>query len=165
MEELEFESTSPVVLTPGGYARLKEELDHLTKIKRIEIAERLRESMDHGEFAEDNSELDVAKQEQAIVENRIAELRALFSNVEVLNSDDIPTDHVGLGSLVTVADSERAIEFSLRIVASIEANPDEDIISDESPLGSALLGHTVGEVVEYEAPVGKIKYQIKAIAK
>ncbi|MBX3096859.1 MAG: transcription elongation factor GreA [Fimbriimonadaceae bacterium] len=163
MEEMEFDASQPVLLTPEGNARLRAELDHLTKVKRVEIAERLRDSKDHGEFSEDNSELDEVKQEQAIVENRIAELKSIFSNAEILAEDDIPTDHVGLGSLVKVSNEDQGFEFELRIVSSIEANPDNDQISDESPLGNALLGAEVGDVIAYEAPAGEIKYTVKSI--
>jgi transcription elongation factor GreA len=131
----------------------------------VEIAERLRDSMDHGEFSEDNSELDEVKQEQAIVENRIAELKSVFANAEVLQKDQIPTDEVGLGSIVEVSDAERGVQFSMRIVASIEANPDEDLISDQSPLGSALMGAAVGDTVSFEAPAGKISYKILKIGR
>jgi transcription elongation factor GreA len=163
LEDMEFDAVQPTLLTPEGNTRLRAELEHLTKVKRAEIAERLRDSKDHGEFSEDNSELDEVKQEQAIVENRIAELKSIFSNAEILLDEDIPTDHVGLGSRVTVRNDEQDFEFELRIVSSIEANPDEDLISDESPLGDALMGAKLGEVVSYEAPVGVVKYEVKNI--
>lgn len=163
MEEMEFDASQLVLLTPEGNTRLRAELDHLTKVKRVEIAERLRDSKDHGEFSEDNNELDEVKQEQAIVENRIAELKSIFSNAEILTEEDIPTDHVGLGSVVKVSNKEQGVEFELRIVSSIEANPDNDQISDESPLGNALLGAEVGDVIAYEAPAGEIQYTVKSI--
>lgn len=165
MDELELGQASPVQLTPEGHARLKSELEYLTKVKRDEIAQRIRDSKDHGEFSEDNNELDEVKQEQAIVENRIGELKTIFSNAELLDESTIPTDHVGLGSRVTVKDDERGIEFTLRMVASIEANPDEDQISEESPLGAALMGAKPGESITYEAPVGPITYQISKISR
>src|SRR5689334_11540882 len=95
-----------VALTPEGYAALQHELEHLTTVKRPEIAERIRESLQHGEFSEDNSELDEVKFEQAMVEGRIAELKTIFGNAHILDNGSIPTDHVGLGSLVTVSDPE-----------------------------------------------------------
>jgi len=161
MEELELESSAPILLTPEGMARLKEELSRLTVTKRAEIAERIRESKDHGEYAEDNNELDEVKQEQAIVENRISELKITLSNAETLDLKQVPTSEVGLGSFVTLK-SDRAT-FEIRIVASVEANPDEDTISEESPLGQAIFGRPLGESVEVNAPGGKMTYTIAKI--
>ena len=165
MDELEIEQSEPVLLTQEGMDRLKAELSRLTIVKRAEIAERIRDSKDHGEFSEDNNELDEVKIEQALVESRISELKTILSGAAVLNDDDIPTDHVGLGSVVTVTDVERAFSFDIRIVASVEANADLDLISEESPLGAALDGSKPGEVVTFEAPAGMIKYKIEAIKK
>ncbi len=163
MEELELEPTQPTLLTKKGHDRLKEELRHLSVDKRAEIAERIRESKDHGEYSEDNSELDEVKVEQALIENRISELKAIFSNAEIINKRKVPTDYVGLGSLVTIKEAAKRIEFEVQIVASVEANPDEDLISSESPLGEALMGKKVNETVEYEAPAGTLKYKITNI--
>jgi transcription elongation factor GreA len=165
MEELELEAGGALLLTPEGYERLKAELGHLTTVKRAEIAERIRESIDHGEFSEDNSELDEVKQEQAFIENRISDLKAILSNAEVLDVANIPTDRVGLGSRVTVRDVERGVKFEIRLVATVEANPDEDLISEESPMGQALLGLAKGEHATFEAPVGKITYEIVKIGR
>src|SRR5512147_842856 len=118
MEELELESSQPLFLTPEGHERLQVELARLTTEKRAEIAERIRESKDHGEYSEDNSELDEVKIEQAIVENRINELKAVLSSAEILTNDQVPTDRVGLGSKVAVKDADRGIAFSIRMVAS-----------------------------------------------
>lgn len=152
-----------LLLTAEGYRRLHEELERLTGHKRAEIAERLRESKQHGEFSEDNSELDEVKFEQAIVENRIADLRMIFAEAQVLQEDQIPTDHVGIGSYVTVRDVERGLEFEVRLVSSIEADPDRDLISAESPMGQALFGCRVGDRATFDAPAGKITYEIIAI--
>lgn len=165
MDELEIEQSEPVLLTQEGMDRLKAELQRLTIVKRAEIAERIRESKDHGEFSEDNNELDEVKVEQAIVESRISELKTILSGAAVLSDDDISTDHVGLGSLVTVTDDERGFSFDVRIVASVEANADLDLISEESPMGQALTGAKPGETVSFEAPAGLIKYKIDAIKK
>lgn len=166
MEELDIAtSTGPaqLLITPEGYARLSQELENLTVVKRAEIAERLRDSKQHGEFSEDNSELDEVKFEQAMVENRIADLKALFADAQQLEPKMIPTDHVGIGSYVTVKDVDRNIEFEVRMVASIEADPDNDLISNESPMGLALYGRQLGETVEFEAPAGKIRYKVVKI--
>jgi transcription elongation factor GreA len=165
MEELELEQSQPILLTPEGHKRLQEELNHLTMVKRAEIAERIRESKDHGEFSEDNSELDEVKQEQAIVEERINHLRTIFSNSEILDPAQIPTDRVGLGSVVHVQDAERNVEFSVRMVTTVEADPDTDLISEESPMGQALMGCKVGETAEFEAPAGVLRYKVAKISK
>ena len=157
------ESPSGIMLTPEGYRLLQQELEHLTVTKRPEIADRIRESQQHGEFSEDNSELDEVKFEQAMVENRIAELKTMFGNAQVLEAEMIPTDHVGIGSLVTVSDCAYDDEFEVRVVASIEADPNRELISNESPMGLALLGHTPGDSVEFDAPEGKKRYKIVKI--
>jgi transcription elongation factor GreA len=163
MEELELESSEPILLTKEGHHRLQEELRRLSVDKRSEIAQRIRESKDHGEYSEDNNELDEVKIEQAMVENRINELKLVLSNSEVLDSKKISTKKVGLGSRVTVRETRRRNEFEVRIVASAEANPDDDTISEESPLGQALMGREVDETVDYEAPAGTLRYKITRI--
>src|SRR5579871_4191722 len=115
------EASTGVALTPEGYAALQHELEHLTSVKRPEIAGRIRESLQHGEFSEDNSELDEVKFEQAMVEGRIAELKGIFGNAHILEESMIPTDHVGIGSRVTVYDAEYGEEFEIRVVSSVEA--------------------------------------------
>ncbi|MBS1721558.1 MAG: GreA/GreB family elongation factor [Armatimonadetes bacterium] len=165
MEELEIEASQPLLLTAEGHKRLQDELTHLTTNKRAEIAERIRESKDHGEYSEDNNELDEVKMEQAIVEERINSLKAVLASSEILNTKQIPTDYVGLGSRVKVEDRDRGFDFEVRLVASVEADPDKDLISDESPMGQSLLGLKVGDVAEFEAPAGKIKYEIVKISR
>lgn len=165
MEELELESSQPLLLTPGGHKRLQDELTRLTTHKRAEIAERIRESKDHGEYSEDNNELDEVKIEQAIVENRINELKAVLAAAEVIRPEQISTTNVGLGSKVTIKDDERGIEFEVRMVASVEADPDNDLISEESPMGQALMGKAVNDIAEFEAPAGRLKYQVSKITR
>jgi len=158
-------SSSILWLTPEGYRALQQELEHLTLVKRPEIADRIRESLQHGEFSEDNSELDEVKFEQAMVETRISELKSIFGNAQVLNVDKISIDRVGTGCFVKVKDLSFDEEFEVRIVSSIEADPDKDLISNESPMGTALYGHAAGEVAEFVAPEGAKKYQIIEIRK
>jgi len=163
-EDESFASPSSVLwLTPEGYRTLQQELEHLTLVKRPEIADRIRESLQHGEFSEDNSELDEVKFEQAMVETRISELKAIFGNAQVLDADKIPTDRVGMGSFVKVLDNEQKDEFEVRVVSSIEADPNDDLISNESPMGTALCGRTTGETIEFSAPEGPKRYTIVGI--
>lgn len=159
------EASAPILLTPEGHEKLKAELQRLTVEKRAEIAERIRASKDHGEFSEDNNELDEVKQQQAIVENRISELKAILANSEVLTPEIVPTDHVGLGSRVSVKDAGRGFEFAVQVVSAVEADPDEDLISEDSPMGLALMGRTVGETAEFDAPIGVVRYEIVSITR
>jgi len=163
--EMIIEPQGGILLTPQGYQMLQVELEHLTMVKRPEIADRIRESQQHGEFSEDNSELDEVKFEQAMVENRIAELKGMFGNAHVLEEDQIPTDRVGIGSRVTVNDLQFDDEFEIRVVSSIESDPTRDLVSNESPMGTALFGHAKGEEVVFEAPEGKKKYKILGITR
>jgi transcription elongation factor GreA len=149
-----------ILLTPAGYKALQEELEHLTTVKRAEIADRIRESQQHGEFSEDNSELDEVKMDQAMVESRIAELKTVFGNAHILEDGMISTDYVGLGSLATVEDLEFMDSFDVRIVMSIEANPENDLISNESPMGQALYGRRKDETITFDTPDGKKKFKI-----
>lgn len=163
--ELLAEPQGGILLTARGYEQLKKELDHLTSVKRPEIADRIRESQQHGEFSEDNSELDEVKFEQAMVENRIAELKTIFGNAHVLDEEHLATDRVGVGVLVTVHDASYDDEFEIRLVSSVEADPANDLISIDSPMGHALMGHTPGEDVTFEAPEGKKRYRVVSIRK
>lgn len=167
MSELDItrDSGHVVYLTPEGYNRLQAELEHLTMVKRPEIADRIRESQQHGEFSEDNNELDEVKFEQAMVENRIAELKALFANAAPIESDRVTTDQVGVASIVSVRDLEFGDEFEVQVVAGIEADPNEDRVSLESPMGQALMGQPAGIDVEFESPSGLKRYAILAIRK
>lgn len=153
------------LLTPEGHKALQAELEHLTTVKRPEIADRIRESQQHGEFSEDNSELDEVKFEQAMVENRMAELKTIFSAATILEDSMIPTDYVGIGSKVTVEDLDHKDEFEITILTSIEADPGRDLVSNESPMGTALVGHSAGDKVTFDTPDGKRHYRILKITK
>ncbi|MCC6687164.1 MAG: transcription elongation factor GreA [Fimbriimonadaceae bacterium] len=157
-------SSTSVFLTPEGYKRLQAELEVLTTQKRQEIAERLRESKEHGEFSEDNNELDEVKFEQAIIENRINDLKLIFAGAQVVDADLLNDKEVNIGNYVEVKD-DRGMQFEVRVVSSIEADPDHDYVSNESPMGTALLGAKIGETIEFEAPAGKLKYKVVKIRK
>lgn len=167
MNETNFASDGQagIALTATGFASLQKELETLTSVKRPEIAERIRESLQHGEFSEDNSELDEVKFEQAMVEGRIAELKAIFGSAHILDEEMIPTDHVGIGSKVLVEDLEFGDQFEVRVVSSIEADPSRDLISNESPMGTALLAHSDGETVQFDTPDGRKKFKIVSITR
>jgi len=163
--ELINEQGTTIWLTPDGHDKLKKELEHLTMVKRPEIAERIRDSQDHGEYSEDNSELDEVKFEQAIVETRIAELKAIFGTASILEFSNLKTDRVGIGNTAKIRDLDWHDEFEVRIVMSIEADPNNDLISVESPLGSAIYGQEEGVEVSYLTPDGTKKVKILSIGK
>lgn len=151
-----------VFLTAGGLQKLENELSELKAVKRKEIAERIKVALDFGDISE-NSEYDQAKNEQAQLEERIAKLEAMLRNPILIDEDEISTDVVGIGSKVKVFDKEFDEEMEYTIVGSAEADPYEGRISNESPVGSALLGHKVGDVVKVSVPDGTIEYEILTI--
>src|SRR5437867_12915518 len=123
-----------LVLTAQGYAKIERELERLRTVDRREVAERIRDSKQFGEFAE-NAEYEDAKMEQAFVEGRIQDLKRILQVAQVLNVKDIPTNRVGIGSRVRVLDVEANEDWEFTLVGSIESDPDKDRISDESPVG------------------------------
>jgi transcription elongation factor GreA len=150
-----------VILTPEGLANLKAELDLLTTSRRREVAARIKEAREFGDISE-NAEYDDAKNEQAMLEARIASLEDKLRSATVIDSSDIGTDVVGVGSIVHVKDeSGKSTKYS--IVGSAEASPAELKLSNESPIGSALLGHKRGEEVVITTPKGKRKLKITKI--
>ena len=163
--EIILDQESKIYLTAEGYSALKAELAKLTGETRAEIANRIRESQQHGEFSEDNSELDQVKTEQAFVENRIGELRSILSHAAELDPESIPTDHVGLGSVVKIEDLSYGDTFEVRVVSSVEADPDKDFLSSESPMGTALYGHGEGDTINFESPDGMKKVKIHRISR
>jgi len=151
-----------LILTSTGFRRIEAELQQLQTVRRHEVADNIRNAKAFGDIAE-NPEYESAKNEQAFVEGRILELKNILNIAQVVDDTKAPTEEVGIGSVVTVRDLEMDEEWDYTIVGSVEADPDEDRISNESPLGEALLGHKAGEVVEIEIPAGNAKYEIVAI--
>ncbi|MBR5872881.1 MAG: transcription elongation factor GreA, partial [Oscillospiraceae bacterium] len=142
-----------VVVTASGLKALEEELEMLKTVRRSEISEKIRVARGYGDLSE-NSEYDEAKNEQAIVEARIADLEVMLKNVVILDENEIVKDVVSLGSFVKVYDEEFEEELEYTIVGSTEADLDLGKISDESPVGKALIGKKVGEVAEAVLPTG-----------
>ncbi|MBU5313281.1 transcription elongation factor GreA [Tissierella carlieri] len=153
-----------VFLTEDGLKRLEDELDDLKTVRRKEIAEKIKQALSFGDISE-NSEYDQAKNDQAQLEERIAKLEMMLRNAKIIDEDDITTDVVGIGSKVLVKDLEYDEEMEFIIVGSAEADPYNGKISNESPVGSALLGHMSGDIVEVVVPDGKIEYQILTITR
>ncbi len=152
------------VLTSEGLKKLEEELDELKSVKRREVAEKIKVALGYGDLSE-NSEYDEAKNEQGLIEARIAEIEATLKNVKIIDEDNLSTEHVQLGNTVTVKDIEEDEILVLHIVGSKEVDVEKNKISDESPIGRALIGHTKGETVDVEAPAGSFKFEIIDIGK
>ncbi|OPX45382.1 transcription elongation factor GreA [Ruminiclostridium hungatei] len=157
-------SAKEVVLTYEGLKKLEEELEFLRGTKRKEVAERIKQALSFGDISE-NSEYDEAKNEQAQVEGRIVQLESMLKHARLIDEDDVKTDVVSLGSKVKLFDVEFEEEVVYLIVGSTEANPLKSKISNESPVGAALMGHKVGEVVEVQVPDGAIKFKVLEISK
>lgn len=149
-------------LTKEGYQKLQDELEHLRSVKRQEVANRLHEAMEGGELIE-NAEYEAAKNEQAFVEGRIQELEILLATARVIDgSKKEKADLVQIGSTVTIKEDGVKPEV-YTIVGAAEANPREGRISNESPIGKAILNHRVGDEVQVEAPAGVYKVTIMKI--
>jgi len=151
-----------VILTPEGHAKLKEEIELLSTVKRREVAERIKQAREFGDIAE-NSEYDDAKNEQAMLEHRIATLEERLKSARVIEKRDVTTDVVSVGTIVRLRDVDAKETIEYTIVGSAEANPAEYKLSNESPVGKAIIGHKKGETVEVAAPRGSLKYKIMDI--
>ncbi len=148
-----------VILTPEGYKKLTKEIEYLSTEKRREVAERIKVAREFGDIAE-NAEYDDAKNEQAYVEARIAMLEERLVSARVIQKKDIAKDVVSVGSTVRLKDVDANETIEYHIVGSAEANPAEQKLSNESPVGRAILGKKKGETVEVAAPRGSLKFKI-----
>jgi transcription elongation factor GreA len=151
-----------IVLTKEGYTALKKEIEELSTTRRREVAERIKVAREFGDIAE-NAEYDSAKNEQAMLEARIAKLEERLASARVIEKRDILKDVVSVGSTVRLRDVDAKQTVEYRIVGSAEANPAELKLSNESPVGKAILGHKKGETVEVSTPRGSLKYKILEI--
>ena len=152
-----------IILTPEGYENLKQEIEHLSTVKRREVAERIRVAREFGDIAE-NAEYDDAKNEQAMLEHRIAQLDERLIAARVIDKKEISKDVVSVGSHVRLRDVAAKETVEYHIVGSAEANPSENKLSNESPVGKAIIGKKKGETVEVATPRGaKLKYKILEI--
>ena len=151
-----------IFFTPEGLEKIENEIEYLKTVRRKEVSERIKVALGYGDLSE-NSEYDEAKNEQAQVEERIAKLEMMVRNAKIIDEKDLNTDVVNIGSNVKVRELETMEEDEYTIVGSAEADPLEGKISNESPVGSKLLGNRIGDVVEVEVPDGIIKYEICGI--
>ncbi|MGO4548689.1 transcription elongation factor GreA [Paenibacillus sp. 2TAB23] len=153
-----------IILTQEGLRKLEDELENLKSVKRREVAERIKVAIGYGDISE-NSEYEDAKNEQAFIEGRVLTLEKMLRNARIINNDDIDIDTVSIGSIVTVEDMEYGDTMEYSIVGTAEADPLQNKISNESPVGKAILGKKKGTVVEVSVPVGMIQYKILDIKK
>lgn len=150
------------ILTYAGLKKYEDELDNLKAIKRKEVAQKIKEAREQGDLSE-NAEYDAAKDEQRDIEARIEELEKLLKNAEVIVEDEVDLDKINVGCQVKLYDVEFEEEIEFKIVGSTEANSLQNKISNESPVGQALMGRRIGETVEVETQAGVIEYKILEI--
>ena len=157
-----------VILTQEGLEKLEQELEELKSVKRKEIAEKIKVALSFGDLSE-NSEYDEAKNEQAIMEARIADIEVTLKNVKVIDESELSNENIHIGSKVEVRVNNprtgKTDVYNYKIVGSNEADPLSGNISDESAVGKALLGHGIGDKIEVEVPAGMMEYEVLAISK
>lgn len=142
-----------------GFQKLQDELEYLVTIRRKEVAEKLKEARSYGDLSE-NAEYDEAKNEQGMLEAQIADLEVVIANAIIVDDGSMSLDEVGIGSYVKLKDFDLDEIVEYQIVGSTESDPDENKISDESPVGKACLKKKVGDVFEVEVPMGTLKFEV-----
>ena len=150
------------ILTYEGLKKLEDELQDLKVVKRKEVADKIKEAREQGDLSE-NAEYDAAKDEQRDIEARIEEIEKILKNAEVVVDEDVNLDQINIGCSVRIYDVEFEEELEYKIVGSTEANSLKGKISNESPVGKALLGHKVGDTVAVETQAGEIEYEVLKI--
>lgn len=147
------------ILTVEGLKKYEQKLEHLKTKRRHDVAERIKQAIEFGDISE-NSEYEDAKNEQAFIEGEILELEKMLRNAKIIDTGDVKSDVVIIGSTVVLKDLEFGDSIEYTVVGSAEADPTENRISNESPVGAKILGRKVGSVVEVEVPAGILKYEI-----
>jgi transcription elongation factor GreA len=160
----EIMSDKETILTVEGLKKLEEELEQLKTVRRREVAARIKQAIEFGDISE-NSEYEDAKNEQAFIEGNIMALEKKLRNARVIDANDVDVATVSVGSTVKIEDLGSGEILDYTIVGSVEADPAKNKISNESPVGKALLGHIIGDVVEINVPVGIIKFKVLDIRK
>jgi transcription elongation factor GreA len=151
-----------IVLTQEGLTKLEQELDELKSVHRREVNDRIRQAKEYGDLSE-NAEYEDAKQEQAFIEGRILKLEAMIRNARLIDESEYVADEVHLGAVVKIRELKKNEPYEFSIVGSAEADPANRRISNESPLGRALMGHKKGTTVDVATPRGLVKYKIESI--
>lgn len=149
-------------ISRDGFNKLQEELEYLVTVRRKEVAERLKEARSYGDLSE-NAEYDEAKNEQGMLEAQIADLEVVIANAAIVDDDSLSLDEVGVGSIVKIKDFDMDEILTYQIVGSTESDPDNNKISDESPIGKACLKKKIGDIFEVEVPAGTLKFEILGI--
>lgn len=157
-------SEKEVILTQEGLKKLEEELEHLKSVKRREVAERIKVAIGYGDISE-NSEYEDAKNEQAFVEGRVLTLEKMLRNARIINNEEVDVNTVSIGSRVILKDKEFGETVEYSIVGTAESDPFQNKISNESPVGKAILGKKKGSIVDVNVPAGTIQYEIVDIKK
>ncbi len=152
------------LLTDEGLKNYEQELEYLKTVKRKEVAEKIKVALSFGDLSE-NSEYDEAKNDQAMLEARIAQIETILKNAKIIDESELNNEHIHIGSKVKVHDFEFDEDAVYQIIGSDEADPFNGKLSDESPVGAAMIGHQVGDIVEVETPDGPIKFEILEITK
>ena len=150
------------ILTYEGLRKYEDELHDLKVVKRKEVAQKIKEAREQGDLSE-NAEYDAAKDEQRDIEARIEELEKILKNAEVVDEEEVDLDKINIGCKIIILDMEESEELEYKIVGSTEANSLKGKISNESPVGRALMGKKIGDIVEVETQVGPIKYKVLEI--
>ena len=164
MERVTYRMAKPILMTEEGLTNIENELDILKSVKRKEVAEKIKVALSFGDLSE-NSEYDEAKNDQAMVEARIAEIEVMLKNVQIIDETTLSSEIIRVGSTVKLLDEDFDEEVTYRIVGSNESDPANQKISDESPLGRALIDHGTGERIEVEAPAGVSYYTVLEIVR
>ena len=151
-------------MSAEGLKDLEKQLEYLKKVRRAEVAQKLKEARSFGDLSE-NAEYDEAKNEQAILEAEIVDVEMKINNAEVVSDSDLSTDEIGVGSYVKLKDLELDEVMELQIVGSTEADPENNKISEDAPIGIAALKKKVGDILEVEAPIGVIRMEVLEISK
>lgn len=151
-------------MSAEGLKDLEKQLEHLKNVRRAEVAQKLKEARSFGDLSE-NAEYDEAKNEQAILEAEIVDVEMKINNAEVVSDSDLSTDEIGVGSYVKLKDLELDEVMELQIVGSTEADPENNKISEDAPIGIAALKKKVGDILEVEAPIGVIRMEVLEISK
>lgn len=152
------------ILTDEGLKNYEQELEYLKTVKRKEVAEKIKVALSFGDLSE-NSEYDEAKNDQAMLEARISQVEAILKNAKIIDESELSNEHVHVGSKVKVHDFDFEEDVVYQIVGSNEADPFNGKLSDESPVGTALLDRKVGDIIEVETPDGLVKFEILEISK
>lgn len=156
--------TKKNILTSEGLKKLEDELENLIVVRRKEVAQKIKEAREQGDLSE-NAEYDAAKDEQRDIEARIEDIEKILKNAEIVDEDEVNIETISVGCQVKILDCEFNEELTYKIVGSTEANSLKGKISNESPVGKALIGKKVGEVVSVETQVGTVQYKVLDIQK